>query len=278
MDGRKVFIDLQPCELISPAGCLLLTAEIERCQSLREGCISGRDPINADARGVLELFGFHKHLGLTADQPPRIPFIAQIRAGTGRIDDLPQTLGEVADLARAAWSDQALADRVHGALNEAMTNVLMHAYAPDALDITQCVPGRWWVAGLVEPKLRHAWFFALDQGAGIPKTAPRTYTDLFVKYGIDPNKPTDGAVLAAAIQEGGSRTGLSQHGKGLPAMIDLIRQRTSGGYVNISSRKGAFFYRKTRDSKGKASETFRAVDTNSDMPGTLIVWKVEGPV
>ena len=277
IDGRKAFVDLRPCELITPAGCIVLTAEIERCLALRPGSIAGRNPVNASAAAVLDMFGFHKHLKTKVKTSPRIPFIAQIRAGTGRIDDLPQTLGEVADLALEAWKDQALADRVHAALNEAMTNVLMHAYASDALDLSTCVPGRWWIAGLMDPTLRHAWFFALDQGAGIPKTATKTYSDLFQKYDIDPNNPPDGAVLAAAIEEGGSRTGLSQHGKGLPSMINLIKERASGGYVHIASRKGSYFYRKERDQAGNIYEIVKPGASKSDLQGTLIVWKVEGP-
>jgi len=277
---RPVFVDLSQCVSIDIVACILLTAEIDRCHRLRPGSIAGCYPAAADALEVLGQLGFDRCLSMPpALQGPPADWIATIRSGAGIGEAVAPIMAEVADLALKAWGDKAFANQVHAVLNEAMTNVIMHAYPADLIDKASCLPGRWWAAGIYNVEENEAWFFALDQGVGIPRTAIRTYDGLLQKFSIDPDTPHDHLIIAAAIKEARTQTGLHQHGKGLMAMIRLIDEKTIGGSISIISRFGEHIIVKN---SAHPNPDLRRIEFGrrlaGEVPGTLIVWKLNGPM
>lgn len=276
---RRVYLDLSSCRSIDIVACMLLTAEIQRCDGLVPNFIHGCDPLGAQALDILRQFGFHEQLGIRSMGPhPNSGWTATIRSGAGA-NQIAEKMAEVADLAFRAWGDQAYTDQIHAALNEAMTNVIMHAYPESHCAGEPCLPGMWWAAGVVNTQMNEAWFFALDQGVGLPRTAIRTYEGLLERWGIDPANAIDHLVIAAAIKEARTQTGLEQHGKGLNAMIRLIDEKSIGGSVLIASRGGEHMIVKNPD---KDDPRLRRVEFGrqllSELPGTLIAWKVNGPI
>lgn len=274
---QRVVIDLRACRQVGPVGVILLAAEIERCNHIRPGHVGGYSPNHPPARRTLSLFGFHQAIGAEIEellQPPA--GIVQIETGAGRTVNLAAKLGEVAGLMGQLGFDQAFTDRVHGALNEAMTNVLMHAYDPDLMKQSgeACESGRWWVAGFSQHGTDEAWFMALDLGVGIPVSAPAKNKDLRA-YLAAPTQRADSSIIWHLItEEGRSRTGLPQHGKGIPTMVSLIRDRSAQGTLWIVSGLGLYIL----DKDASRAEGQRIIELShalsSKACGTLILWKV----
>lgn len=276
---QRVIIDLRRCVRVGPVGVLLLAAEVERCNFARSDSVSGYSPTDLRARRTLSMFGFHQAAGLEIeDFHEPLPGVVQIQSGVGRTANLSAQLGQVAALTFDLWRDQAFTDRVHGALNEAMTNVLMHAYDPTLVEKAEaCESGRWWVAGFAERGLDHAWFMALDLGVGIPVSAPQKNKDLRA-YLAKPTVRADAAIIWHLVtEEGRSRTGLPQHGKGIPTMVSLIRDKTAQGTLWIVSGMGLYMLDKNPGRPDRANIIEFTHPMKARAAGTLILWKVGRP-
>jgi hypothetical protein len=277
LSGKKVVIDIAECRHISPIACLLLAAEVQRCNELKPGHIYGNEPVNEQARRSLDLMGFFEAIGVELPRPQPAGF-AQIASGIGPCADNSPKLARIADLAQETWGDQAFADRVHGALNEALTNVIMHAYDPALVSAAgPCVEGKWWVAGFALEG--EAWFLALDHGVGIPISAPAKNRGV-KNYLAKLPKVRDADVIHSVVaEEGRSRTGLPNHGKGIPSMIALIEDRAETGAVLILSGGGGFMLEK-RAATGRlpARNLELRIVLEEALSGTLILWKVGKPI
>lgn len=274
--GRKVVVDLSPCSKISSLSCLMLAAEIERCQQLYPDSINGLDPLNKSARAMLHAMGFYEHLNL--NRPPvtdRPPQAIQIRSGLGSDETIASDAHEVAELANKVFEDDNFAKRVHASLNEALGNVQMHAYASDMCAAP--LAGRWWIAGLVDHKNHEAYFFALDHGVGIPATAPKSMGEALVSRLsslIGSAVARDHQILQAVVDERRTRTKKAQHGKGIASMIGLIELAGEGEF-RIFSGKGLYLLEFV---KGESTEPQAfALPLGYTFPGTLIIWRVAGP-
>ncbi|MDB5439699.1 MAG: hypothetical protein JWM33_2126, partial [Caulobacteraceae bacterium] len=184
-DEKKVFVDLADCDHIGMVGCLMLTAEIETCRAEWPDSIDGRDPMNPNAARMLASFGFHKLLGFNGTETLPATWLVGMKSGRGAVSDVAAQLGEVADLALRLWGDQAYADRVHAVLNEAVTNVIMHAYPPDIAGASS--RRRWWALGAADIEEKEAIFIALDHGVSVPRTAIRTFGDMLDEFLDDPS-------------------------------------------------------------------------------------------
>ncbi|PIB89931.1 hypothetical protein CSW62_25145 [Caulobacter sp. FWC2] len=274
---RRVYVDLSACVSIDIVACMLLTAELQRCHSLRPGSIAGCDPAASGALEVLSQLGFHRQLNIRDQVGPPADWIATIRSAA-TTQEMGPLMAEVADLSLKAWGDRAFTNQIHAALNEAMTNVIMHAYPDVEVDQSACLPGQWWAAGILDVEKNSAWFFALDQGVGLPRTAVKNYSGLLRKFDIDPLNPPDHLIIAAALKEARTQTGLDQHGKGLTSMVRLIDEKAAGGSIQIISRQGEHIIVKNPD---HPNAQLRRVEfgrqLEAELPGTLIVWKVNGP-
>lgn len=276
---QRVIVDLRACTNIGPVGVLLLAAEVSRCNHARPDSVTGYSPMHHGARAMLSVFGFFKAAGMEGDIVEVAPQgYVQIQTGVGQSDDLAAQLGKVASLTEALWGDQAFADRIHGALNEAMTNVLMHAYDPELMSGSDaCESGRWWVAGFSNESQDHAWFMALDLGVGIPVSAPAKNKDLRA-YLTRPMVRNDAAILSALVRDDSrSRTGLPQHGKGIPTMISVIRDRASQGTLWIVSGLGLYILDKDTSRPPRARIIEVSQPLTARAAGTLILWKVGRP-
>lgn len=275
---RPVFIDLAACEHISSPACLALTVEIERCTALRPDLvINGRNPTAAKPQFTLNLYGFHRYLGLQAPRTPAfVSRVFKIRSGVGAEAQAAKDLADVADQATEIFGDAVFGNRVHAALNEALMNVLMHAYDRTLVDLRTCLPDRWWFAGLNDPEQKIGMFFAMDIGAGIPATS-RLKMSLIEKFlaGMQGKRPAaDHEVLMATIKERRSRTGNPQNAKGLPAMIGIVEQRAAKGSVIILSGLGGYTY--ANDPTVRTEPFEHSYPLPYRFPGTLVMWSVEG--
>ncbi len=284
--NRRVVVDLSQCQSINPTACLMLTAELQRCLILRPGCVTGLDPENRFAQFTLDALGFYKTLGMT---PPRRTsshgLVLQIQSGG--LDDKGDAIGnvghqtfQVAKIARQAFKDEVFADRVHAALNEAADNSINWAYDDELINPKRSTR-RWWICGFRVDGQEKAFFFAYDQGAGIPKTAPKTSRErinrallpLLNRLGLRAEDAEDHHVLRATIDEQRTRSALEQRGKGLTRMIELV-DVAGNGVVQILSGRAAYVYSRETEEDGPV-EISGPLPYN--VPGTLVMWSVLAP-
>lgn len=278
--NRKVMVDLSTCQSLSSLACLMLCAEVQRCQELRPGMVNGIDPRSRRARSLLYAMGFHDHLKTPGRRSVQHKSAIQIRSGLGSDETIASDAHEVAEVALKVFPDGTFARRVHSALNEALGNVQMWAYG--GCDPGRCLEGRWWVAGLANHADNEAFFYALDHGVGIPATAPKSMPEMLAErwgavlgaVGID--QPTDHEILAAVINERRTKSRKSQHGKGIASMIALAELADEGNFEIYSGR--AAYSLASAASEGASTEPQAFAEPLSyTFPGTLLIWRVKGP-
>jgi hypothetical protein len=274
-------VDLRPIQSISIEGCLLLTAELERCAVISRGSLYGFLPDHPAVCRRLDTFGFYSHLAL--DVPIQLnrrrlkkPQKDAIVVKSGTHDDIKTKLNDIAAVTNALFGDPAYAEAVEIALQEAMTNVMDHAFDDPQREAR--LPGRWWFAGRLDRKRGEAVFYALDHGVGIPARAPNTMSNEIADYwAAQPEPPmriTDKHILEAAVRA--PRFG--RHGNGLPTMIGLVEDDSWAGEVKIHSRRGAYtFSKKVHDNEHPVPRE-KCYGLQQPFPGTLVVWRLAGPV
>ncbi|WP_425984207.1 hypothetical protein [Brevundimonas sp. TWP1-2-1b1] len=271
---KSVLLDLHETKYIDATACVMLAAAIQRCQLGQNLHVDVRMPRNGSARFALKVFGVADDARAGDDVPEEIgEQVMKVTSGMKGDPSPGERTFEVARLAERLDTGETLADRVHGALNEAADNVLSWAYGMNASpDSTE----RWWVAGLLTD--RSATFIALDHGAGIPTTAPQNLGDSLtglIKTMMQDKgwrqinlKPTDSQILLATIHQRRTMSGLEERGKGLNNMIALI-DRFSAGFINIFSGDAVYGY---RTPAANEADKEHCTPLGFQFPGTLIVW------
>ncbi len=130
------------------------------------------------------------------------------------------------------------------ALSEAISNVTGHAYEP-GLPFEYRHINRFWIAATADRSARSLTVVVYDQGATIPVTYPRVTrmqkVERFLRRGLRTKRKfdfeDDGTYIRSALRYGGSRTGDSHRGKGLPQMVEVLRN-IGNGHMTIWSRGG----------------------------------------
>lgn len=165
------------------------------------------------------------------------------------------------------------------AINEAITNVVNHAYSHPDLCPRYSLHG-WWLSGMttINNGQREVSIMVYDQGASIPKTLP--YSSKFkavvaraleifgITISTDSTK-NDAEAILCAMELGKSATGETFRGKGLVQILDTL-DLCKTGQLSIYSRYGSVLAEKT------SNGSIRKVQVNHSIPiiGTAIVWQL----
>jgi len=154
-------------------------------------------------------------------------------------------------------------------LSEAVVNAIDHAYSSHSMTPKYPFAGhRWWATSCFDPVNGSLRFFVYDQGIGIPATlaekadwAERVET-MLTKLGLSHG---DANLIEGAVEVGKTRTGLSERGKGLNQMLDVVR-KAGGGHMRILSGSGDL----SLDGHGTIAKRTHS----SHIGGTLIEWSI----
>lgn len=272
---QRFYLDLRPLRTITPAGALMLAAELDRW-----GRIHGRKVRAYDAeawdpsvRATLWNMGF---FGLFDSRT----------ANYGAPDAdlkmifLPLYGGENTD-GRPFLILRELIERHTGKLrnrlsiyqgvSEAITNVRQHAYK------TRKGLKRWWMSASFDKERSALTIMVLDHGRGIPATLGRRGAKENVRQylkSLGPIINDDGKMIEAATQLGRSSVEEDYRGHGLTRDICQI-VNTFGGRarLRIFSNKGQYVF--TRDSPGKTS--VQTTTKKYSLQGTFVEWRFELP-
>lgn len=302
--GSRVHIDLRDCVEISRSAGLLLTAQIERSIARHPGCLNGYSPNSVDVCRGLHGLGFYKHLNFLSpldDYPGHVEDSITVCSGSGVTQDLSERLEKVAEVAEPLFEDSEFVAQVHAALNEAITNVVGHAYLmetgelprtrehapheavrpiPEASAVRPDISlDRWWFAGHADAETGELLLLALDHGGTIPSVAPFRIPDVLRAFWqeypriVSKNKiePSDAAILEAVAKARRQKIGTGRRGRGFPTMIGLVENFADSGSVTVLS--GAALYEFTMV-KGSDRATERSFSLSKSFHGTLIEWRI----
>lgn len=264
--NRPAFMDLSGVRRMSPVACLMLTAEAQRCLSVRPGSVGGCDPLSTRAQFVLHSMGFYDALNIKHPNGGlKSRGVLGVHWGDANDPAASEHLASIAELSELVLQDKVFSNRALGALNEALINVQMHAYRDDLIDPQSCILNRWWCAGVVDPDENRVWIFYMDHGVGIPATTRRKFLEKLPLL-----EAPDHSLLKAVIDERRTSTEQPQHGRGLKSMIQLI-ELAGKGSITIWSGQGRYMLDQEHGEFEEASPL------RKPFPGTLILWEVIAP-
>lgn len=302
--GGRVYANLAACTEISRAACLLLTAQMERSLERLDGCIEGCSPRSKSVCQNLHDFGFYKHLHFFSPIDFRTdgevsPESICVCSGAGVTGDLSERLERVAQVSRFIFDDEDVVKKVHSALNEAVTNIVGHAYLSEAgrrrrlmlmeldpdgdherlVDPSERGLGRWWFAGHADIENGELYLYALDHGYGIPTIGPWTMRQTISAFYADNPRArarrlqpyTDAEILNAVARARRGGYGTGRRGKGFPTMIGLVETETKKGSLIVISGAARYEY---RQSLALPKPIERCSPLSKSFPGTLLEWRI----
>jgi hypothetical protein len=264
-----------PLKKISTSAALVLTAELSRWDDNSRNLLKPEiDDWDTDILrrfkqlGFFNLFnGSPKHLTTLENDTSKVNLVQYIK---GRCGDSEKTrllksglrdiIGESID----KWTF------LSGGVSEAITNVTHHAYP--ASKGYQEEDKYWYLTGAHNTDTRELKIVFYDQGVTIPGSLPasevweRLLSALSKIPLVDRHK--DETMLKAAVELERTSTGEGDRGKGLPDLLQFIKQRKNG-YLSIISSKGLYKYSFNNNKEHIKTERF-----NEPTRGTLIIWKV----
>ena len=150
-------------------------------------------------------------------------------------------------------------------LGEAMTNAIHHAYLEIREDGLNYKPAHndWWMFSQARQGYLSVVF--CDLGIGIPKTLPIKKPGVFERILAMGRSSSDAACIEYAIEDSRTRTGLSERGRGLGNIVNVVSGLKKGVVMVLSNR--GFYLSKN----GIEPKTY---DLKDSILGTLIYWRV----
>lgn len=266
-----VFLDFSKCKEISSETCVVLAAEIDRCNRMIPGSVSGAYPSDADVYFLLNELGFFNILGIKSSKPefddiPEVD-VLRLQSGSDNPVNLMRGVKELFYPKGKAEANSPFSRKVFGALTEAMGNAVEHAYPKDFRDENEktCLP-KWWRAGFKINDENMVIMILYDQGAGIPNTLVTNWRENLEALASELTRdPFDDEKIALAMKKGRTRTKIQGRGRGSYDMQQLIRE-SSNGVLSIFSYKGGYAYYNDGN--------YETVDLKHNIHGTLVVWKI----
>lgn len=268
-------VNFDEIQRISSSAALLLTAELSRWD---DQILNKLKPITSGWKSdilqrFLELgfFDLFKNKGdlpdLSLQNTPEVRFVKYIKGNSQEKDysQLKKKLNELVGAEIQKWTF------LHSGLDEAITNVMHHAY-PDGCNVPK-KDQNWYLTGAYNGKDRTLKIVFFDQGVGIPKTLPASkiwekVLEIFSgSQSIERMK--DAVLLKAAVEVSRTSTGQPDRGKGLADMLQFILQRNEG---HLSILSGHGLYKFSIENGSQIEKTHRFACPTM---GTLIIWKVQ---
>lgn len=261
--GKKVHISFKNTKWLAPSGTLVFVAELERIIAKYPGRISTDYPNDDVVEQLFQHIGLLNRLGLTprkeitADNVRHWNYVYGTNVDTTEFKNLfVRYASEISEDVRSGLFDS---------MSEAVTNSFQHAYPCKHKDNCSCEKGWWMFAKQTDQILTVVMY---DAGIGIPaslRSKPELKEWLAAPYRRI-QKRKDTTLIDIAVESHRTSTKLPHRGKGLPDMLEFVKQGHVGGFL-IYSGAGAFSY-----SAQHHIESGRDFDV--PIIGTLIQWEI----
>lgn len=269
VENSFVFLDFSQCTKISAEMCVVLAAEIDRCNKIVPDSVFGAYPTDQDVYFMLNELGFFHLLGIKSSKPQfdNANEVDVVRLQSGSDNPVNLMRGIKGLFFSSNEPKSTFSNKIYRALTEAMANAVEHAYPDWFVDKNKgtCV-ARWWRAGFRVNDDRTIYMVLYDQGAGIPNTLQLNWNEKLLELAARLSRdPYDDEKLVLSMEKGRTSTRISGRGQGSYDMQQLIRESVDGA-LSIFSYQGKYEYFN--------DGSWVQEDLNLCLNGTLVVWKV----
>jgi hypothetical protein len=254
----NVYIVFSKTKKLHPSGTLYFRAHISRFIELHPNRISCSYPVDDIVGQLFQHIGLLTKMGLSdrySIQADNVKYWHSVEGNKADTRVFQELLDSYAnELAKPMKTG------LYDSMSEAITNCVQHAYETIPQERME---HKWWMfAKKTDNNLTVAIY---DLGIGVAESL-RIKPELmdYLKGLIWRSKKSDIRLLKLAVGSYKTRTQLTYRGKGLPEMLDFIKQTTVGGLM-IHSNHGAYFY--SADSGREIVKSY-----SEPLIGTLVQW------
>ena len=263
-------LDFSQTEQLVAHTALLLYAVIEdckQCTGVFKGVRLRMNTANDQVASILRASGIHQ---LVTGEQHRVHDFSCLPVISGNFSEgYRDTLDEVVESIKQEIYKGKLTPieemRMGSAVQEAVLNVLHHAY-PASTYSERVSHMKWWmIYGVIQNQL---FLAILDRGVGIPATLKGKdwVTGLLGSFGVEKlDALSDVKRIELALKKGESRTQQQERGLGGPTIMELV-DKNEYGQLSIISNRGIYCR-----AQG-AVESIR--DSRLSMQGTLVQWNI----
>ncbi|RPE63079.1 hypothetical protein EDD53_2674 [Pacificibacter maritimus] len=273
---RKVFLDFETIEAISVGAALVLAAEIDRWQKIKNVklVLKNYSSWSDDVKSLLHDIGFFALLGTPNSHSlchgfsgEAISVLELISCDSANGERIAEISSRLSGIASAFEQDPVM----YCAVLEAAYNGVLHGYPEKFSFQYPPLHKTWWATASWSPKEQTVKFIVYDQGVGISETLPRSKLYEKVVASLSSVTPvgstlfkSDSTMIEAALKV--SRTSRSDgHGQGLRDIVAPV-ESMAGAKLRILSGCGEVLYRQ--------GEQISKRDRSNHIGGTLVEWTI----
>ncbi|CBJ37917.1 protein of unknown function [Ralstonia solanacearum CMR15] len=257
--GGRVKIDFGKTKQLHPCGTLVFLAHLTLWEALHPNRLQATYPADDVVEQMLQHFNVLQRLGLSSRKQitdDRVKFWRHF-TGSNVSAEIYKELTQLVLENIEHPTQQLFAD----CLNEAVTNVVNHAYEFEQSSLPPRRVRNWWM--ISQAKDGNMFVAIYDLGVTIPESLRRRpeWRDYLKGRSFSDRK-----LVKVAVASSRTSTKLAYRGKGFPEMLEFSRKLAAGG-LSILSKKGGFVY----DARAaiESSPKFQC-----SLPGTLVLWAI----
>ncbi|CAG0970235.1 hypothetical protein ANRL3_01451 [Anaerolineae bacterium] len=260
--GRKVRICFGATDLLHPGGTLYFVATIDILVDKYPNMIESSYPRDDVVEQLFQHIGLLQQFGKSSRKEIIAENVINWHYASGT-DATTSVFCSLLVQHQESIGGEIMRSELYDCMSEAVINTRKHAY-PKQRDSNM---SRWWMFSQVKDgKLTVA---ICDLGIGIPTSLlekPELMDYIHqLRYSLKPIK-LHGKLIEIALTSNRTSTSLSYRGKGLPQMLDFIRQGSAGGF-RVQSGHGIYKYH--------AEQQLALSETNKyPIKGTLVEWEI----
>jgi hypothetical protein len=262
-NGKRIRVCFKKTKQLQPCGTLYFVSNIESLLEKYPGKIDCNYPEDDIVEQLFQHIGLIEKLGkpprkiITADNVINWHFASGTDATTNAFQQLLLQHQE-------AMGGEVTRSSLYDCMSEAVTNTRKHAYPPSYISTAK----RWWMFS--QAKNHQLEVAICDLGIGIPDSLKekRELVDYVIglrsTFTTSKTERIHSEMIKLAVLSNRSRTGLAYRGKGLPQMLDFIKNGDTGGF-RVQSGYGFFQY-------AAKTKTEVTQHRKHKIRGTLVQW------
>lgn len=256
--GFSVKVSFIKTKHLVPCGTLLFAARLVNMLLLYPGKITSNYPKDKVVEqlfqhiGLLGLLGNSSRQSITDDSVRYWHFLSGTTADAEIFKDLFREYKQKLK--------EDVTSGLYEGMSEAITNSIQHAYS-NANEHERLHKTKWWMFS--QEKDGKLSVVICDLGIGIPKSLKMKLSENILYL---TRRNVDSKLIADAVKSNRTSTNLGYRGKGLPDMLDFVKNFKVGGF-SIYSLHGSYIY--NAETEKESTEYYKI-----QVPGTLIQWQI----
>ncbi len=283
---KQLYLDFRKLETIEPLTALHIVHVLNKYADL-DVRFKSRHSQNIVPRAVFTLLGLNKVLGLSKIKKNKhIESVDSWHMFSGNNCDLPEDMQNHILMIYQKFADHTIPFKLVTAINEAINNVIQHAYKKSSNIEFQ----KWYALTRIDEKC--IVVVVSDLGVTIPETAPLSILEVFqgkankakeLMLGADLSSlkdHSDSKLIQLATNLDTTRTKEKGRGKGFNDILDLVRRTNEFPeikevHTSVLSKSGSYLLESNSDGSAKELSLNKNFDDfTSKIEGTVISWVI----